>query len=282
MGAQSAAVPQVANLPNESISRNMDSVQPEAASPTIVHNHDWDWDSFDPGSYRYDNYRTVRDDDRQIVELVRDFFVQAEVDPGGRAVDVGPGANLYPSLAMLPFCEQLDLIEFSAANVRWLRRRRGAFWARLDRSWDPFWRIYAARRAYREHARWVAPLAEFRRKATVRQGDVFELPKAEYNLGTMFFVACSLSTEVTEFRDAVNGFVRSLTPNAPFAAGFMTGSTGYEVAGRWFPAVPIDRAEVSRSFDHIAYDVEIQPIDGSHPLRPNVGMVLATGRASAT
>jgi NNMT/PNMT/TEMT family protein len=283
MRAQVAAVAQVANLLTAPKSRNMDAVLSVTAPPTTVRNRDWDWDSFDPRSYFDDNYRTVRDDDRQIVEIIRDFFAAAKLPSGARGVDVGPGANLYPSFAMLPFCESLELLEFSAANVRWLRRRQRLLRARIDHSWDPFWRVYAAHPAYRDQGRRYAPLVDFRRKATVRQADVFTLPSATYDMGTMFFVACSLSTEVTEFRQAVDRFVRSLTPEAPFAAAFMTGSSGYEVGGHWFPAVPIDEDEISRSFAGIVYDdLRIHPIDSRDPLRPNVGMVLATGRALAS
>ncbi len=278
MSTQSAAAPQVANLPTEAKSRNMDSVQPNDVPPTTVHNHDCDWDAFDPRSYHSDNYRTVRDDDRQIVELVRDFFASAEVPSGALGVDVGPGANLYPALAMLPFCTGVDLLEFSASNVRWLRRRRAWWRGRWDRSWDQFWRVYAESPAYRALGSEHAPMRDFRRKVRVEQTDVFELPKAKYQLGTMFFVACSLTGDKAEFRDAVDRFVRSLTTDAPFAAAFMTGSTGYRVAKQWFPAVPVNREEVSRSFDDIAYDVKIHDIVST--LRPSVGMVLATGRAS--
>jgi hypothetical protein len=266
----------------------MDTVHPEAAPPADVpkhvHNHEWNWDKFNSRRYFFDNYRKVGDDDRRIVEIVRDFFADAKLPSDAHAVDVGAGANLYPSLAMLPFCAKLDLLEFSRSNIRWLRRRRGWLrgwlWTKLDRSWNRFWRVYAENPRYWDYAPGRAPLGDFRRKAVVQKADVFELPKGEYHLGTMFFVACSLSTELTDFNEAVERFVRSLKPHAPFAAAFMTGSTGYEVAGRRFPAVRIYEADVSRSLEGIAYDVKAQEIRCRHPHRPGVNMVIVTGRAS--
>jgi hypothetical protein len=255
-------------------------MEPLAALPA-VRNDELDWDRFNPGSYRAHNYRILRDDDRQIVTRVRNFMADSGVGPHARGVDIGPGANLYPSLAMLPFCDRLDLIEISAANVRWLRRQ-GRWWHRFDRRWNPFWAVYTENAVYKDYAAGRKPMVEFGRKAVISQGSVFRLPRAEWDMGTMFFVACSLSTDLNEFHDAVHGFVGSLKPKAPFAAAFMTKSNGYYVAGQWFPAVPIDDVTVKRSLNDVAYDVRIDPIDSSDPLRPDVGMLLATGRAQGT
>src|SRR5262249_52469549 len=157
---------------------------------------------------------------------------------------------------------------------------RSWLWTTIDRSWNQFWRGYAENPRYRDYAPGRAPLGDYRRKAGGQQGAVFELPQGEDDLGTLFFVACSVSTELTEFNEAVERFVRSLKPDAPFAAAFMTGSTGYKVAGRWFPAVRIYEAEVCRSLEGIAYDVNPQEIRCIHPHRPGVNMVVVTGRAS--
>ena len=92
------------------------------STPTPRSNDQVDWDEFDPDAYLTKNYWSLRDDDRMIMTVVRDFFAStASVGPA-RALDVGSGTNLYPALAMLPFCERLDLVEFSASNVAWLKR----------------------------------------------------------------------------------------------------------------------------------------------------------------
>src|SRR6184192_2383524 len=84
-------------------------------------NRDYPWDDFSPEEYFKYNYADMRDDDRQIVELVSDFFAKAfsnaSLPSGARGIDVGTGSNLYPALTMLPFCESLTLYEYSASNV---------------------------------------------------------------------------------------------------------------------------------------------------------------------
>src|SRR6266536_2372304 len=98
-------------------------------------NSDFAWDSFDSCSYLTHNYGTLRDDDRQIVEGVRDFF--APLDPAmvRQGLDVGSGTNLYPALTMLPLCDKITLWEYASSNVRWLRREV----RRYSQSWDGFW-----------------------------------------------------------------------------------------------------------------------------------------------
>jgi hypothetical protein len=240
--------------------------------PTSV-NSDIDWDSFNSDWYQDHNYRTLRDDDRKIVELIRDFFADAKI-ADGRGVDVGSGANLYPAMAMLPFCAKLELREFGASNVAWLTEQIDKF----DSSWDDFWAVYRESRAYEAVEDPRTRLAEI---ATVTQASIFDLPQGRWDLGTMFFVACSISNDIAEFRRAVHRFVGALTLNAPFAAAFMIKSQGYEVDGRWFPAVAIDADEVRESLDPVAYDVTIQPIETGSPLRDGYGgMLLATGFAA--
>jgi hypothetical protein len=247
---------------------------PAVDGPFGRRNREIDWDTFDPHAYAEHNYRHLRDDDRQIVALMRDFFARAALPPDALGLDVGSGTNLYPALAMLPFCGHVDLIEYSAPNIQWLagRRRRHA---RFDRSWDPYWRLFGEHPVYSPYVRVHNPLAEFRRKASVRQGSVFDLERRAWDIGTMFFVACSLSADSREFYHAVRCFLEALKPGAPFAAAFMTGSAGYEINGRRFPAVPVDEQMIKTAVHELAPACDISPIISD--LRPGVGMVLATG-----
>jgi hypothetical protein len=251
---------------------NGNILQPNA--DTDVKNSDVNWDAFDPVSYRDHNYLTLRDDDRQIMVIIRDFFAAADVC-AGRGLDVGAGPNLYPSLAMLPFCRRLDLLEFSAPNVAWLQRQV----RRYDASWDDFWAVYRESPAY---ARIDDPRAVFAEIASVQKANIFELPRREWDLGTMFFVACSLSTEPEEFRQAVACFVQALKPNAPFAAAFMEESEGYAVHDTWFPAVGVHEKEVTETLAEVAYDIKVESIEITGPkLREGYsGMIVACGRAA--
>lgn len=240
---------------------------------SLVSNNQFDWDHFDSEAYSDHNYRDVRADDREIMRIVGEFFAGAGLDGSGRGLDVGAGANLYPSLAMVPFCAHIDLWEFASSNVAWLSRQTASY----TDNWEKFWDIYREQRPYAEVTDPRAALAE---RAQVHQGSIFELPAARWDLGTMFFVACSLSTDLAEFRRAVHAFVGALKPGAPFASAYMAKSEGYLVGTDWFPAVAIDQAEVAQTLAPVAVDVTITPIDIGVPIRAGYsGMIVATGRA---
>jgi NNMT/PNMT/TEMT family protein len=250
-----------------------DTVPEPPKSPQPSLNGDFDWDSFDSNWYRDHNYRSLRDDDQQIIEIVRDYFSAAGVTHA-RGVDVGSGANLYPALAMLPFCRRLDLREVSASNVAWLKGQLDAF----DGCWDAFWSIFQEEP---EYAALSDPRATLAAITVVEQASVFDLPIAEWDLGTMFFVACSISTDLREFHRAVHCFTRSLKPDSPFATAFMEKSEGYFVGDIWFPAVAIEAQDVVDALAPVAYDVRVDRIHTGTPLRDGYGgMLLATGRVA--
>jgi hypothetical protein len=99
---------------------------------------------------------------------VRDHFIAANVT-GGRGIDVGSGTNLYPAMAMLPFCRELELRDFAPPNVEWLRSQLH----RYDDHWDEFWAVYRSRGAY---AKVNNPRLTLAKRAKVRHASVFDLP----------------------------------------------------------------------------------------------------------
>lgn len=247
-------------------------------------NADVAWEKFDACDYLEHNYRELRDDDRDILELIRDFFcscgLRACTTPSADAravlaVDVGAGANLYPALTMLPFADRVTLLELAGSNLDWLKAQCAAY----DTCWDQFWAVLRARAPY-----WAVPDPRrlFRTRATVEPADLYGLPVRRYDLGTMFFVAESISGDRGEFERAVKVFVGALRPGSPFAAAFMENSLGYEVGGYPFPAVQVGRDDVRASLAPISDDLRIRSVDSGHSgaLREGYdGMILATGRA---
>lgn len=255
-----------------------------AVADSAVANADCSWDEFDPEWYMRHNYRVMREDDRKILQQVRDYFVETVDDPGGmRGLDVGSGANLYPSLSLLPFCDEITLWERSHANVRWLQREVRDY----ARSWDAFWALLSEQDRYAQVA---DPRAKLAAVAQVRQGDVFDLDRSgpvgralpadqEWDIGTMFFVAESITGQRAEFDKAVEVFIRALRPRAPFAAAFMRNSTGYDVNGEQFPAVAVTEAEVKGRLTDLGCHVDVLVIPSVVPLREGYdGMILARGR----
>jgi len=247
-------------------------------------NSDAPWDAFDPKAYVDHNYGTLRSDDAKILEVVRKYFADHfrdtpdQAGPSLRGIDVGPGANLYPALSMLPWCETITLYEHSAANVGYLKAQHDSF----DANWDQFWDALCEQDAY---GRRVAdPRAAFARAARVEHGNLFDLrDRGElWQIGTMFFVAESLSTSEEEFLLAVERFMRVLEPGAPFAAAFMEGSLGYKVGEHSFPACSVTEVDVRKSLSPFAEgeEVAITPIGmpGGALREGYEGMIVACGR----
>jgi hypothetical protein len=251
--------------------------------PEHGENADYPWDDFNSAAYFRKNYRTLRHDDRQILEAMRDFFSKADRVSGAsreaegqpaRGLDLGSGTNLYPALAMLPFCAELTLWEYSTGNVEWLRREVQSY----GESWDLFWERLAFAPPYQATTDPRAALAE---RTRVHRGSVFDLPAAAWDIGTMFFVAESLTGSPGEFTAATHRFIDALRPGAPFAAAFMEKSEGYQVGDQMFPAVPVTAETVRSCLDEVSHNLDVQRVDpGNDPLRHGYsGMILVLGTA---
>lgn len=243
-------------------------------------NADVAWDEFNPDEYLSGNYRDLRDDDRRLMEIVRDHFSRNCGD-GLRGIDVGTGANLYPALTMVPFCESVTLYERSSANLAWLTRQIARGVPSWSTVWSGYWSVLRADPRYaglRQH-----PGTALADRAEVTAGDLFDLDDgaARWDLGTMFFVAESITSRLSEFTAAVRGFLGALRVGAPFAMAFMENSAGYVVGGVWFPAVAVDAAVVRRSLDGRATGVTVRRVDmcGSGLRDGYTGMVVACGRS---
>jgi hypothetical protein len=236
-------------------------------------NADFNWDNFDSVWYSAHNYEHLRDDDRQILEKVGDFFATMDAGKSRHGLDVGSGANLYPSLAMLPLCYRITLWERATSNVRWLREQVDSY----APSWDPFWQ--ALKEDQPLYDKITRPRRALESRADVHQGSIFALPKSTWDIGTMFFVAESITSLPEEFQRATQSFVRSLRPGAPFAAAFMKRSQGYIVGAQRFPAVAIDEGDVTDTLRYVSRDLRLHTIDSTNLRDGYEGMILATGLA---
>ena len=249
----------------------------DIALPPLV-NEDFPWDSFDSDAYFQHNYSKLRGDDEEIIDIVADFFQQNETPRKlrPRAIDIGAGANLYPAMTMLPFAAELHLVERAFSNREWLT----AEILSPHPSWWQFWdHMKTGRRAY---APIRNPFDLLGRRKNVVRDSIFNLPAAEYDMGTMFFVAESITQRNSEFVRATRSFVNSLVPRAPFAAAFMRDSSGYRVGARDFPACSVDERDVRLALHGVATDVRIRTVD-SWDLRDGYcGMIVATGRKKTT
>jgi hypothetical protein len=252
----------------------------------VLHNADVPWNRFSPEDYWQRNYYKLQAEDREIIRLVSQFFITAFADRADRAgtrrgIDVGSGTNIYPALLMLPWTDQILLTDFSDSNVEWLRRQladESGGW-----TWWHFWHELQGKEGYVQIGEPRKQLREACQSETgyagIERGSVFELPTARWDLGTMFFVAESITEDPDEFRAALASFTGALKPGAPFAAAFMAGSHGYPVAGTHFPALPIATDDVRRYFTQLgASDLSVELLRTKHRVRDGYeGMIVATG-----
>ena len=252
----------------------------------ILDNADAPWNRFSPQDYWRRNYSDLHAEDQEIIHRVSDFLISAfaERPVAERAIDVGSGTNLYPALLMLPWTERILLADYSERNVSWLK---GQIADNTDPwAWLPFWWEIQEAKGYsyvdRPRVRLREACASESGYAGVEQFSIFDLPEARWDLGTMFFVAESITTNPDEFRAAVGRFVGALKPGAPFAAAFMAGSAGYEVADTVFPAVPINRHDVERHLTELGVrEPSVELLETEPEVRDGyTGMIVATGFAS--
>jgi hypothetical protein len=215
------------------------------------------WPFFDSDAYYEKNYSSLMPEDEEIIQCASKFLIQTcEGSPRlRRAVDVGAGTNLYPSLLMLPWAEHIVFTEYAPPNVDWLRENL------MDTTgewrWQPFWDLVAALPGYRAVG---DPRATLAAAHEVRLLSIFDLPTRAWNLGSMFFVADGMTTDRTEFEAAVRAFLLALEPGSPFLMAFMEGSSGYDVHGTAFPSTLV----TLRSLDALLAEL---PVTGTGILR---------------
>lgn len=239
---------------------------------TAVSNAEAPWDEFDSQWYLHHNYNTIHPDDRAVINRIGTFFAARASGRKRHAVDVGSGTNLYPALAMLPVAESITLWEYSASNVRWLEHGVRPY----GQLWDQFWAALCDTAPM--YGRLRRPRALLPLIAKVERANVFNLPEAHWDLGTMFFVAESITGIPAEFELATRNFVTSLRPGAPFAAAFIRNSRGYEVRDVRFPAVAVTEYEVRRVLRPYADELTVEHVVPGQAFRDGWdGMVLALG-----
>jgi hypothetical protein len=235
-------------------------------------NADVDWDEFDSADYFEHNYHRLLPEDAEIIKIVADFF--QDVAPIGcrtRAIDVGPGANLYPAMTMLPFTSEIVLYERAHPNREWLHEQL----QQPAASWERFWNSVRGTRP--DYCCVEDPMEALGRTAKVVEGNLFDLEPDQYDIGTMFFVAESITTRTDEFRKAIRLFLHSLVKGSPFAMTFMRKSSGYEVGSRWFPACWVTEQDVRRCLSEIAQVRDVRVIDSHHLRKGYSGMIVAYG-----
>ena len=244
-------------------------------------NEHYDWDGFDGQAYFEHNYRSMRRDDAVMLALASEWFDRHAASGGLNSVDVGSGTNLYPALSLLRCSRRVTLYEYSRKNVEWLK----ATIQHVPESWQAFANLLGSGNTVDGldlAERFELIQAQVREKCVVEHGSIFGLPQAQWQIGTMFFAAESLTEDYGEFCRALGCFLGALTPGAPFVAAFMADSTGYDVGEVRYPAVSLNREQLEVAFagcDRIG-TLEICPVKiDPKPIRPGyTGYLVARGK----
>ena len=249
------------------------------------------WPEFDSLAYVADNYHKLQDEDAEIISIMRDHFGEYFREHPGPAVgiDVGAGANLYPALAMLPWCKEITLFERSPQNLAYLERQSAS--DSYDTNWDQFWDALCESPEYAGFE--GDPRERFREVVRVESGNILDSDLGEqlgerqglWSVGTMFFVAESMTTSHEEFGRGVASFMRALAPGAPFFAAFMEHSEGYHVGDAFFPACDVSESEVRKSLEPFAGEISplrVERLKTPVNLRAGYsGMIVAYGRRNS-
>jgi hypothetical protein len=222
-----------------------------------IRNRAVQWSDFDAREYYKINYLSVLPEDAEIIQCAGKFLIEAcgESSALRRAVDVGAGTNLYPSLLMIPWAERIVLTEYAPDNIDWLRKNLAD--GPDDWPWQPFWDLVADLPCYRAVG---DPRRRLAAAHEIRTLSIFDLPPRTWDLGSMFFVADGMTTDEAEFESAVRVFLDALLPGSPFLMAFMEGSGGYDVRGIRFPSVRV----TERSLDSLLASL---PVTGTSVLR---------------
>lgn len=218
-------------------------------------NAGYSWDLFDSEAYFQHYYGEPHVDDENVVRLASRAIADAE--PRDRAldiVDVGTGPNLFPLLCALPRARRITAFEYSRSNVAWLEEELKS--DALRPQWQHFWQVVA--RTVDEVP--ADPLAGLREVTELRQGSIYDLPEAQWDLATMFFCAESITGSVEEFERACRRFAACVRPGGSLVAAFLVGTSDYEVSGRPFPILAVTPDQIRAVFEPLARRVETAEI----------------------
>jgi hypothetical protein len=221
-------------------------------------NADYRWSEFDAEAYFQHYYGESHPDDDAVVRCAVAALKRA-LPPGNGldVVDVGTGPNLIPLFCALPRAARLTAWEYAPSNIAWL----GAELARDDMrpQWQHSWAV--TREAYLpEFVLADNPLPILRAKTVLQRGSIFELPERNWDAGTMFFCAESITGRQDEFERACAAYARCVKSGGTLAAAFLVGTSRYIISGRQFPILCLTAEAIESTFARHATDVSAERI----------------------
>lgn len=231
------------------------------------------WEQFDPELYLKKNYFHLRQDDAVIVDAFVRFIENLPV--GIIAADIGAGPNIWPSLVLATRAKYISLIEMAPANIDWIVRQ-------LDKTEPPeiWWPFIKRAGVCANVSDYPVLWQRLKNILEIRKGSIFDLPKARWDLTTMYFVAESITDDQAEFESAMKSYFESVRQDGWYFAAFMEKSRGYRVGDIEYPSYPITTNIVKTIADHYCFSASVSRIPiMMDPIRTGyTGMIILQGR----
>jgi len=244
-----------------------------SAASAPLRNDDVDWDRWPVTDYLDEVYREVYPSDAAIIDHHSEYFRSLPSDTLERSLELGAGPNLYPLMLAAAASRRIDALEYSAANVAYLR---GQLADGPERSWLAFYE-----RCRRGNPALPPTLAEALRRVTVVHGNAMALPAGTYDLASMHFVAESVTEDRSEFDAFCQRFVEAVRPGGHLLAAFMEGQARYQIKdGPQWPGYEVDVETVRTVFEPSTVDLVVKRIEGETAVVDigSSGMVVLTAR----
>jgi len=86
-------------------------------------------------------------------------------------------------------------------------------------------------------------------EAKVGYGDIYNLPHAAYDAVSAFFVAESITTDLTSFRKATSSLIDSVRSGGIVVVAHMVGSVSWHAGAQTkFPAIPLTMQDIEAAY----------------------------------
>lgn len=199
-----------------------------------------DWNQFNAHRYAKEHYETPKLQDISILYSLSNHFKGAS----GKHVEVGAGSNLYPILSALTHFDEIVATDIADPNLDYLMNQR----INIDLMWKPWEDLLGIFGGGCSFSKAIS------NRLVVEDVSIYNLPENEYDSVSMHFVAESITSDPSRFCEAMKSVQSCLKSGGLITASFMVDSEGYQVGDQFYPAVPIDIAEVREQWDEMRFD----------------------------
>ncbi|MFI8106680.1 class I SAM-dependent methyltransferase [Streptomyces sp. NPDC086023] len=231
-----------------------------------------DWDRWPVEDYLEENYRRLYACDAAVIRHHSAYCRPLPAGSVAEALELGCGPNLYPLMILAAASGRIDAVEPGAAGYAYLRRQlhHGP-----EASWQPFYDL-----CRRLNPALPASLSTALERVRPLHGDVSQVRQYRYGLGSMTFVAESVTEDGAEFAALCRAFLGCIRPGGGVLAAFMENMPSYRIGeGPLWPAFPVDAPAVREVFaphtDRLV--VRRVPKDPALPDYGHTGMLLLSG-----